>query len=68
MSYYDVKIGGVKADLYRIAIAYGITHPAHFHALKKILRARKGHKSVKQDATEAIESIQRWIEMEDDSK
>jgi hypothetical protein len=62
-SHYDVTIGGVKADPYRIGIAYGITHPAHHHALKKLIRAGKSHKSLEQDLRETIQAIERMLAM-----
>jgi hypothetical protein len=60
---YDVTIGGVKADPYRIGIAYGIEHPAHHHAIKKLLRAGKSHKSLEKDLRETIQSIERMLAM-----
>ena len=46
---YAATIGGVKADPYRILLAYNITHPAQQHALKKLLRAGRSHKPLAQD-------------------
>lgn len=69
-AHHDVMIGGVIADSYRIALAYGITHPAQQHALKKILRAGRGTKTLVTDLTEARDSINRMLEMlrEDSTK
>lgn len=65
---YEVRIGGVKADPYRIARAYGITDPVLFQALKKLLRCGRKHKDIRADAREARTTIERWEAMnaEDD--
>lgn len=60
---YEVRIGGVLADPYRIALAYEITHPALQQALKKILRCGRKHKSQVVDVREAITSLERWEAM-----
>jgi hypothetical protein len=60
---YQVKIGGVTADPYRIARAYGITDPVIFQALKKLLRFGRKHKSQAADVREAITSLERWEAM-----
>lgn len=60
---YAAKIGGQKADPYRILLAYRITHPAQQHAIKKLLRAGRSHKTLDQDITEVIQSLERWREM-----
>lgn len=60
---YQVRIGGVLADPYRIARAYGITDPVIFQALKKILRFGRKHKSQASDIREAITSLERWESM-----
>jgi hypothetical protein len=57
---YEVRIGGVKADPYRIARAYGITDPVIFQALKKLLRFGRKHKDGAKDVREAITSLERW--------
>lgn len=60
---YEVKIGGVKADPYRVARAYGINDPVIFQALKKLLRCGRKHKDQATDIREAITSLERWEEM-----
>lgn len=60
---YGIRIGGVKADPYRILLAYGITHPAQQHLVKKALRAGRSHKTIEQDIDEMIITLQRWREM-----
>lgn len=66
---YQVHIGGVRADPYRIARAYGINDPVIFQALKKLLRCGRKHKDQATDVREAITSLERWEAMnEEDSK
>lgn len=60
---YQVTIGGVKADPYRIARAYGITDPVIFQALKKLLRCGRKHKDQATDVREAITTLERWEQM-----
>lgn len=60
---YDVTYRGIKLDPYRIFDLYGITHPCQQHSLKKILRAGKSHKSLKQDIQESIDTLERWKQM-----
>lgn len=66
--HYDYSLNGIKLDPYRILAVYGITHPSHQHAVKKLLRAGKSVKTLEQDIDETILSLQRWKEMiaEDD--
>ncbi len=50
----------IEVDLYDIAEGYGMTCPAQFHALKKILCAgQRGSKPAVQDLREAIVAIER---------
>tara|TARA_R110000850_G_C9996151_1_gene468179 strand:+ start:12371 stop:12643 length:273 start_codon:yes stop_codon:yes gene_type:complete len=62
---YKVTIGGVKADPYRIARAYGL-NGAETQALKKLLRCGKKHKTRLEDQMEVISTIQREIEMDEE--
>jgi len=62
-SYYAFDYKGVRIDPYRILLQYGITHPAHQHALKKLLRAGRSVKSQLQDIDEVISSLERWKQM-----
>ena len=64
-SHYFIPAGKFdKLDLYRIAEQLGIENHAQFHAWKKITCAgKRGSKSTIQDIQEAIDSLQRWIEM-----
>lgn len=63
---YAVTIAGIKLDPYRILDAYEITHPAHQHAGKKLLRAGRSHKTLREDIAEIISTLRRWLEMIDE--
>lgn len=67
---YAIKFHGFKLDPYRIFDLYGVTDGPTQHAIKKLLCAgRRGAKTKKQDIQEAIQSLQRGLEMmEEDSK
>lgn len=68
-SKYTREIKGVKVDVYDIIVAYGICNPAIQHAIKKILMpGERGHKSVIQDIGEAIDSLERAIEIEKEAQ
>jgi len=60
---YDYMYKGVRIDPYRIFVEYGIVHPAQQHAIKKLLRAGKSIKSVKEDIKEGISTLERWLDM-----
>ena len=62
---YKVRIGGVIADPYRIAISYGLDS-AIGEAAKKLLRCGRKHKDLKTDVQEAIKTLTRWLEIQDD--
>lgn len=65
---YSRIIQGVEVDIYRILKAFGVTDPAVQHAIKKLLRQGRAGKSEMQDITEAIQSLQRAVEiMEEDA-
>lgn len=62
-SHYNFHYKGVKIDPYRILHEYGITHPAHQHVIKRLLRAGKSVKSLEKDIDESIDALNRWKEM-----
>ena len=47
--HYDYSYKGIKIDPYRIFRIYVITDPEQQHSIKKLLRAGKSVKSLKQD-------------------
>ena len=65
---YKVRIGGQPADPYRILLAYGIAHPCQQHVIKKLLRAGKSHKSLREDVEEAMETLSRWLDIMDEDE
>lgn len=68
-SHYDYEYRGIKIDPYRIFEIYQISNAAQQHAIKKLLRAGKGEKPLGKDIREAIDSLNRWLEMiEEDEK
>jgi hypothetical protein len=55
----------VFVDVYDVLYAFNVTCPALAHAVKKCLAAgQRGVKSTTQDKKEAIESLHRSIELE----
>ena len=67
-AHYDFTYKGIKIDPYRLFDIYGIIHPAQQHAIKKLLRAGRSVKTLEQDIMEVIESLHRWLEMEQEDK
>lgn len=65
----DRERGFAVVDIYRIQRLYGMTDPALNHGMKKIMAPglRKGGKSRRQDIEEAIYSLQRFLELEDEA-
>lgn len=51
-------------DIYRVLDLYGVTHPAIQHAVKKLLCAgQRGAKDYERDLREAVDSINRALQM-----
>ena len=51
-------------DVYRVLQLFNVTDPCEQHAIKKILCAGvRGNKSVEQDIREAIDTLERRLEM-----
>ena len=65
-SYYKKIFNGVLLDPYRVLKVYGITDPAHQHAVKKLLRAGESLKDLKQDVQEVIDTLTRMLQMIDE--
>lgn len=56
-------------DVYRVLDLYEVGHPAIQHAIKKLLCAGgRGNKDLRQDLQEAIDSIQRALQMIDEDE
>lgn len=64
---YQRETKGIIIDVYNVLKAFEVTDPAIAHAVKKLLAAgKRGHKDRKQDLYEAIASIVRAIELENE--
>ena len=54
-----------KLDIYRILKLYEVSDPCLQHAIKKLLCAgKRGQKTFLQDVNEAMQSLQRFLEMQ----
>ena len=54
-----------KLDIYRILKLYEVSDPCLQHAIKKLLCAgKRGVKNQTQDIKEAVQSLQRFLEMQ----
>lgn len=61
---YQRTIKGVTVDIYDVLDAFGVTCQARGHAIKKLLMAgQRGHKDEAQDLREAVQAIERSIEL-----
>ena len=64
LSKYHVECKGVTIDVYDVLKAFNVVNPATQHAIKKLLKGgERGFKDVNKDYQEAIESIERAIEL-----
>lgn len=62
-----VPAGVTHIDVYRVLEMFGVTDPALAHAAKKILVAGgRGAKDQRKDIQEAIDTLQRKLEMMDE--
>lgn len=61
--HYNWEHKGIRLDPYRIEQVCGPWHPAQAHAIKKLMRAGKSVKDLKQDINETIATLNRWLEM-----
>lgn len=66
--HYDYTFQGVRIDPYRVMYQYNITHPAHQHALKKLMRAGMSIKDLEQDIDEVVSTLNRWKDMIEEEK
>lgn len=63
-----VSCKGVEIDEYDVLLAYGVTNPADQDAIKKMLMlGKRGAKDANQDRKEAIQSLNRAIELEENA-
>ena len=63
---YSKRVKNTTIDVYDVLVAFNVTCPAMQHAIKKCLMSgQRGYKDTKQDKREAIQSIERSIELGD---
>ena len=65
---YQRTVPSTTIDVYDVLHAYSVTNPATQHAVKKLLQpGKRGHKDTLTDLREALASIQRAIQIEEQS-
>lgn len=65
---YQRTVPSTTIDVYDVLHAYNVTNPATQHAVKKLLQpGNRGHKDTLTDLREALASIQRAIQIEEQS-
>ena len=65
---YQRTVPSTTIDVYDVLTAYSVTNPATQHAVKKLLQpGNRGHKDTLTDLREALASIQRAIQIEEQS-
>ena len=56
-------------DIYRVCDLWGVIDPCIQHSVKKLLAAgNRGYKDIAKDIQEAIDSLERWKEMQVENK
>ena len=66
---YQRTVPSTTIDVYDVLHAYNVTNPATQHAIKKLLQpGNRGHKDTLTDLHEALASIQRAIQIEEQSQ
>ena len=66
---YQRIIKGVTVDVYDVLAAFGVNCQARGHAIKKLLMAgQRGHKDEAQDLREAMQAIERSIQLTEGGK
>ena len=69
-AHYFKDVSSLKqVDVYRVLKLFGVTDPCVQHAVKKLLCAGgRGSKGEEQDICEAIQSLERFLEMRREEK
>jgi len=68
LSKYERKLRSEVIDVYDVLKAFNVTCPAMQHAIKKMLcTGLRGHKDFQTDAKEAIKSIERAMELNNET-
>lgn len=68
-SHYHKSVHGLSyVDVYRVLSLFSVTDPCIQHAVKKLLVAggRGAGKDISRDVQEAIDSLRRWQEMQNE--
>lgn len=66
---YQRTVPSTTIDVYDVLHAYNVTNPATQHAVKKLLQpGNRGHKDTLTDLREALASIRRAIQIEEQSQ
>ena len=69
MNKYQRQVPGTTIDIYDVLKAWGVTCPATQHAIKKLLQpGERGHKDKLTDLREALASVERAIQMEEQER
>ena len=69
MNKYQRQVPSTTIDIYDILNAYRVTCPATQHAIKKLLQpGERGHKDKLTDLREALASVERAIQMEEQER
>lgn len=69
--HYFKRVDHLKAvDVYRTLALFSVTDPCIQHAIKKLLVAggRGGGKDISRDVQEAIDTLERWKEMQSEDQ
>lgn len=69
--HYFKSVEGLEyIDVYRVLTLFNVTDPCIAHAVKKLLVAggRGAGKDIERDVKEAIDTLQRWQEMQAEGK
>jgi hypothetical protein len=65
MTKYQRKVSSTVVDVYDVLTAFNVTNPATAHAIKKLLcPGLRGHKDKATDLIEALQSLERAIDLE----
>ena len=70
-SHYFKPVAHLESvDVYRVLTLFGVTDPCIQHAVKKMLVAggRGGGKDISRDVQEAIDTLERWKEMQSEDQ
>lgn len=68
-NHYFVDVSNYdEIDIYRITELYGCSSMAHHITKKALCTGKRGHKDLKKDIQEIIDTAHRWLEMIDEDE